>query len=92
MTADVNSLRSSTIKESEMTPVEVGWMKRIKEHAAKHYEEGGWDFVVECWGIEEFGEFFARTVYLSYSSALRDVREIASLHNERRQDVRSTIW
>jgi hypothetical protein len=28
----------------------------VKAHAKAHYEEGGWDFVIECWSDDMIDE------------------------------------
>lgn len=30
-----------------------GFVKEVLDHAIAHYEEGGWDYVVECWSEKE---------------------------------------
>jgi hypothetical protein len=31
----------------------------VKAHATKHYDDGGWDVVIECWEDWELMEFLA---------------------------------
>lgn len=62
----------------------------VREHAQKHYEEGGWDYVVECYEdadiLEEIGD--ARTP----AQAIANVKRIVNLRDERRREVESTAF
>lgn len=35
-------------------------IERVKAHAKAHYNDGGWDVFVECYGDREYNEFIDR--------------------------------
>jgi len=62
----------------------------VRKHAMDHYEEGGWDFVVECYEdrdiVEEIGD--ARTP----AEAIANVAKIAGIRDERRREAMAEIF
>ncbi len=65
-------------------------VEAVKAHALDHYEEGGWDYVVECFSDEEIAEDIgrARTV----EGAIKKVKWHANLLGERRDEVQAEIF
>jgi len=65
-------------------------VKAVRDHAIANYNQDGWDYVVECWEdsdiLEEIGN--ARTP----ESAIRRVRKVARLLDERRREVCAEIF
>lgn len=43
----------------------------IKAHALAHYEDGGWDVIVECYGDEEIAETLADAGAITETEALQ---------------------
>jgi hypothetical protein len=39
-------------------PVFIRLAEAVMTHAEKHYEDGGWDVIVECWTIDMLAENF----------------------------------
>jgi hypothetical protein len=58
----------------------------VKKHAIKHYEDGGWDYVVETMDDEDIADLigFARNI----TEAIRNVGNEVHLLHERREDIR----
>jgi len=57
----------------------------VKKHAREHYEEGGWDYVVEAYDDNELAEAIgnAQTV----RGAIANVRKIVGVQDSVRSDV-----
>jgi hypothetical protein len=62
----------------------------VRQHAVAHYDEGGWDFVVEAFSdgaiIAEIGE--ARTP----AGAIRKMRPIVGYYAEQQADARISAF
>lgn len=73
-----------------MTDLETMLVAQVRAYAEKHYNEDGWDFLVECWEDEDIAEAIegATTV----EAAIEECRATVSLLDERRQEVRSEIF
>ena len=61
------------------------WIDRISEHAATHYEEDGWDILVETWMDEDIIEVIDECE--SYEEAVYALVDILSTLNDYRQDM-----
>ncbi|MFE2104326.1 hypothetical protein ACFXAF_00380 [Kitasatospora sp. NPDC059463] len=46
-----------------MSPSMAELIEAVKAHADKHYDEGGWDVVVECYTDRELQEWLESTEY-----------------------------
>ncbi len=51
-----------------MSTQELG--RAIKDHALVHYEDGGWDVVVECWDDAEIAETIGEAEASTIAEAL----------------------
>lgn len=62
----------------------------VQQHAEEHYEDGGWDVIVECYDYEMIAEMIgkARTENGAIEKAWRTVKTIKSV----RSDVMSTAF
>jgi ribosomal protein L12E/L44/L45/RPP1/RPP2 len=61
------------------------WIERIREHANIHYEENGWDILVETWMDEDIIEVIDECE--SYEEAVYALVDILSTINEYREDM-----
>ena len=61
------------------------WIDRIREHAATHYEEDGWDILVETWMDEDIIEIIDECE--SYEEAVYALVDILSTLDEYREDM-----
>jgi hypothetical protein len=79
-------LREMSLRTS--TPAEM--VAAVKAHALTHYEQDGWDYVIECWEdtdiLKAIGN--ARTI----TGALAAVRRITKAMNDRRRDIEGEIY
>ena len=62
----------------------------VRDYAEAHYEEDGWDFVVECWEGNEILDICegATTV----EEAIKKAYEICSIMNGQRKDIEAEIF
>jgi hypothetical protein len=61
------------------------WIDRIREHANIHYDEDGWDILVETWMDEDIIEVIDECE--SYEEAVYALVDILSTLNEYREDM-----
>ena len=62
----------------------------VRAHALKHYERGGWDYIVETMDDEDIAEEIGAAT--TEGGAIRKVGKIAKLLGERRDEVRAEIF
>lgn len=62
----------------------------VKAHALKHYNDGGWDFIVECWSDEEIAECFKDAE--TEASAIAAVGQIVSVYADRQADAKNSAF
>lgn len=69
-----------------MTELMAGLVAAVRAHALVHYNEDGWDFLVECWEDHEIASEIGRAT--TVAGAIKHCRETVKLMNELRDDVR----
>jgi len=67
-------------------------VEKVKAHALAHYEEGGWDFVVEAMQDDEIAKILEREGAKDEKQAIGVMAEIAGLLDEQRREIQSTIF
>lgn len=60
-------------------------VQAVKDHAKAHYEEGGWDMVVECYEDTEIEEEVAGCT--TPEQAIARLAEVAGIYHDRRLDA-----
>ncbi len=60
----------------------------IKAHALTHYEDGGWDVIVECWDDSEIAEVLEEHGSHSEATALKAFDFMIDVWSERQADAR----
>ena len=62
-------------------------IEQVKAYAREHYEDGGWDVIVECWSDEDIAEQIgsARTL----NGAIKRFKDIVAIYSDRQADGRS---
>lgn len=63
--------------------------ERIYDHALANYENGGWDYFVECCGYEDFCRDSAEHNWQSYEEALEYYRRTYHTLNSIRRDIQA---
>jgi len=64
------------------------WIEKIRKHAVTHYEEDGWDFLVECWTDEEL--LAVATACETYEEFVEYLSETLSTIAGIREDICAT--
>lgn len=60
----------------------------VKQHALDHYNEGGWDYIIECYSDQELAEIIGPRVRTP-NGAIRKVADKTGIHV--RAEVRADI-
>jgi hypothetical protein len=65
-------------------------VEAVKTYAREHYEDGGWDFVVEAYEDGEIAEAIkgCRTA----KGAIKRMAEIVGVYDDRRTGAQADIW
>lgn len=61
-------------------------VKGVKAYAYAHYEENGWDFLVECWEDKDIAELIAGCK--SVDEAVEKCRRVVRHMDEQRKEAR----
>jgi hypothetical protein len=62
----------------------------VRAHAMKHYERGGWDYVVECWEDKDIAAEIGGAT--TEGGAIRKVGKVAKVLGDYRAEVRAEIF
>jgi hypothetical protein len=65
-------------------------IQEVKRHAIKNYNNGGWDYIVECFDDEDIAEIIKGK--RSVKAAISAVKRHADILEERRIEVTSEIF
>ena len=82
----------------QFSPLHNEWIAKIKQHARDHYEQGGWDYVIECYSDQDiFDEMMVDSDLgpqppATYEEALANVAAIVGVMDDRRKDVQAEIF
>jgi hypothetical protein len=65
-------------------------VEAVKAHAVEHYEEDGWDYLVECYSDGEVEELIgkARTI----AGAIKKVGKVMKDKGDYRAEIQATAW
>lgn len=64
----------------------------VKAHAAAHYEEDGWDSVMECYDDKDLQAEIEESGATTAHEAIRAVGYYAGIWNDRRQDIEAEAF
>lgn len=62
----------------------------VKAHAADHYEEDGWDYLVECYDDGDVAELIKGATTIA--DAIKTAAEIMKIKGDYRDDIQATAW
>ncbi len=65
-------------------------VRAIKDHALVHYEDGGWDVVVECWDDAEIAETIGEAGTIA--EALDAFAPLIDVWSDRQADARNSAF
>jgi len=62
----------------------------VRAHAEAHYEDGGWDVIVECWEDADIEAAIggARTL----GGAIRKLHDVVSVYADRQADAHNSAF
>lgn len=60
-------------------------VRAVREHAREHYNDGGWDVIVECYEDVQIAELIGRA--RTPQGAINKVAEVVSVFAERQADA-----
>lgn len=64
--------------------------KYIYDYAVEHYNDGGWDVIVECWTLNEIMGRIEDDE--SQEEALEGFKDLVSVWAERQADAVNSAW
>jgi hypothetical protein len=76
--------------ERELTELQRRLVKAVKDHAMANYNTDGWDYIVESFTDREIAAEIGKA--RTEKGAIRAVRAVARLLDERRRDIQSTAF
>ena len=66
------------------------WTDRIRQHALTHYNENGWDILVECWTDEYIAEHYRGCK--TYEDAVIAISDVLATMDSWRSEIQSEIY
>lgn len=64
--------------------------KYIYDYAVEHYNDGGWDVIVECWTINDIKNQIMD--YESKEDALKHFESVVAVWADREADAINSAW
>ena len=68
----------------------MNFVEAVKKHALDHYEEDGWDVVVECFSDEEISEIIQRA--RTKKGAIEKMYQVIKPIADHRSEIEATIF
>jgi len=68
------------------------WIEKVRNYALRHYEQDGWDYLVECTDDNDIRDQFEHTHFTSYEYFFAAVWAWCKVLNDRRDDIRGTAF
>lgn len=66
---------------------------RIANHAQEHYEDGGWDVIVECWSHQEIVDYLVQYGGIkTFEDALKAFQSVIGVWADQQADARNSAW
>lgn len=59
----------------------------VKKHAEDHYNDGGWDVIVECWTESDIADYLKKNKVKDANQAIAAVKEIVDVYADRQADA-----
>lgn len=64
----------------------------VKKHALDNYNEGGWDYLVECYSDSDIREMLEEDGCKTPEEAIKAVAKIMKIKDDYRKDIEATAW
>jgi hypothetical protein len=72
------------LKGNDMNTIDLtALISAVKEHAIEHYEDGGWDIVIECWSDSDIAELLAKHNAHDAATAIDAFRPLIDVWSDR---------
>lgn len=68
------------------------WIKKVREYALSHYEEQGWDYLVEAIDDSEIRDQFDPQHSWTYEEFFSEMREWMELLDSKRRDIQGEVF
>ena len=65
-------------------------VNHVKQYARDHYEQDGWDYIVECWSDDDIAERLSLT--MTNEQAVHYIGNVVKRHDSIRRDVEAEIF
>lgn len=65
-------------------------VEKLKRHALDHYEDGGWDVIIECFTDEEIAEQLTEDKVVTFEDALASFKDQIDVWSDRQADARNS--
>lgn len=79
-----------------ITPVEVELCTKIRQYALEHYQESGWDVLVECWDnsdiLNDLIESKINPETVSLEDAIAAIASTLDVYDDRRKDIQAEVF
>lgn len=64
--------------------------RALYDHAYKHYNKKGWDFLVECWSLQEIHNELQEQNITKLNEAIKHFSEVCNIQDERRKGAKAS--
>ena len=81
---------SQKAHNTQWSPKRTELVNHVKQYAREHYEQDGWDVIVECWSDDEIAEKL--DLSMTNEDAVHAIHYFAKIYNSRRKDVEAEIF
>lgn len=71
---------------------DIALVRAVLDYASSHYEDGGWDVIVECFGVAEIQEVLDEAKATSIDEALAAFEPLVGVWADRQADARNSAF
>ena len=70
------------------SPEQRALVDAIRTYAQAHYEQGGWDYVIECWEDHDIFAYLAEADF-NLDKAIAEIADAVGIVDERRTEIQN---
>lgn len=67
-------------------------VRAVKDHAVEHYNDGGWDVIVECWGDNQIANIIEAGDAKTVKQAIKCFKPMVDIWADRQADARNSAF
>lgn len=67
-------------------------IKFIKQYAQDHYNDGGWDVIVECWGDSDIRDYLNSCKITTQAEALKQFKRVVGVWADQQADAKNSAF